>query len=119
MGDSILLTYDVHPDVDRDEYEQWLRDVDNPFFNSQPGIKEYVNWKVTENTVGEVGFPYFDLFVLEDGADFASVFGNPAVAEFAANWVKRWGVAPDGEAAENYKGGMAAIVAAPAALRSP
>lgn len=114
MGEAILLTYDVHADVDRDEYEQWLRDVDNPFFNSQPGIKEYVNWKVSRSTVGDIGFPYFDLIVLDDGAKFEDIFlNNPDIAEFAGNWVKRWGVKPDGDPVENYKGGMAHTVATP------
>src|SRR5215211_156419 len=69
------------------------------------GIKEYLNWKVTHDTVGEVGFPYFELFVLEDGADFETVFGTSEVAEFAANWVKRWGKNPDGEAARTTRAG--------------
>ena len=63
--------------------------------------------------VGEVGFPYFDLFILEDGADFETVFGDPVIAEFAANWVKRWGQAPDGTPSDNYKGAMVSIVATP------
>lgn len=113
MSEAILLTYDVHPDVDRDEYEKWLREVDNPFWNAQPGVKEYVNWKVTEEKLGQIGFPYFDLAILEEGATFDSVVGSAAVIEFAANWVKLWGQVPDGEAAENFKGGSITPVASP------
>ena len=47
----ILITYNVREGAEADGYEQWLRDIDNPFFNSVPGIRHYTNWKVVE------GFP--------------------------------------------------------------
>jgi hypothetical protein len=110
----VVLTYDIRPGLDRDEYEQWLRDVDCPFWNDRPGIARYENWKVAENKIGDSGFPYFDLIWLKEGATFEEVYGEPAAAEFATNWVKRWGIDPDAEdPTVNYKGLTAALVAGP------
>src|SRR4029079_13622888 len=72
-----------------------LRDVDNPFFNSRPGVVLYENWKVHTPLHGDVGWQYFD-FMYVDGPDAVSkVCGNPAVLEFAAEWSSLWGVKPD------------------------
>lgn len=85
----ILITYNVRDGVDTDEYEQWLRDVDNPFFNSQPGIIRYANWKVCDAKVGTVPFRFFDLIEIPD-LDAWTVFQGDAVQEFAGAWLARW-----------------------------
>jgi hypothetical protein len=116
----LLLGYDVREGVDRGEYEQWLRDVDCPFWNARPGVARYENWKVAEEKVGKLGFPYFDLIWLEDGASFESVFGQPEVQEFAAGWVQRWGLEPEAtDPSRNFKLGTAEVVAAPGDVALP
>ena len=57
----LLLTYNLGEHVNQEEYEQWLRDVDNPFFNSVPGVKRYANWKVLDEKLGTVQFTHYDL----------------------------------------------------------
>lgn len=113
MDQAILLTYDVRPGTDLEEYERWLREVDNPFFNSQPGIKKYVNWKVEDNKVNDTGFPYFDLFILEEGETYESIFNSPEIDRFSRNWDKLWGRDPEGGQLGNIKGATVSIVASP------
>jgi len=91
----LLLTYTPREDVDLEEYHEWLRDVDNPFFNSRPGVKHYTNWRVVEDKLGTSSFTHFDLLYIENINSFASVFGDKAVEEFARGWVKKWGKLPD------------------------
>jgi hypothetical protein len=110
----LVLGYDVREGTDPAEYEQWLRDVDCPFWNARPGVARYENWKVSESKVGELGFPYFDLIWLEDDATFDSVFGQPEVQEFAGAWIQRWGVDPEAtDPSRNFRAVTAEIVAAP------
>jgi hypothetical protein len=111
----LLLGYAIHPEADAAEYEQWLRDVDCPFWNGRPGVRRYENWKVSADKVGELGFPYFDLIWLEEGETFESVMGHAEAREFAGRWVQRWGVEPDAEdPARNFRAAVAELVAAPA-----
>ena len=42
----IVIVYAIRPDAAPDEYEDWVRRVDGPFFNAAPGIAQYVNWKL-------------------------------------------------------------------------
>lgn len=100
----LLIEYDVHPDVDRDEYEQWLRDVDNPFFNSQPGILRYENWKVLDARIGTLGHRYFDLVEVEGPDEGWEAFAAEAVQEFSNAWIARWSVAgPDAPLEANFR----------------
>jgi hypothetical protein len=115
----LLLGYDIHPAADAAEYEQWLRDVDCPFWNGQPGVHRYENWKVSEDKVGELGFPYFDLIWLQDGETFESVMGQPDAQRFAAEWIRRWGLEPEHpDPARNFRASVAEIVAAPGGAAS-
>jgi hypothetical protein len=88
----LLLTYNVGAHVNKAEYEQWIRDVDNPFFNRIPGIVRYSNWKVVEEKVGKVAFSYYDLMEIEDLGAFEKVWGNKELQKFAHGWTERWSV---------------------------
>ncbi len=88
----LLLTYNLGTHVNKTEYEQWLREVDNPFFNRIPGIIRYTNWKVVEPKVGDVGFTYFDLMEIEDLDAWEKVWGNKELQQFAHSWTERWSV---------------------------
>lgn len=87
----VLLPYTPRPDADARGYDDWLREVDNPFFNAVPGIVHYSNWKVSGPVAG---FSHFDFMFLDPSlAD--GVWSNPAVVDFAAGWTRQWGTAPD------------------------
>lgn len=114
MPSLLILTYDIRAGADRAVYEQWLRDVDCPFFNRQPQVDRYENWKVTRHAVGDLGFPYFDLIWLKPGETFDSLFGSQPVREFSAGWIELWAIDPEAtDPATNFKGGVAEVIASP------
>lgn len=88
----LLLTYKLGKQVDHDEYENWLREVDNPFFNQVPGVVRYANWKVVNEMVGNVDFTHYDLLQIEDLDSWEKVWGNAELQAFAQAWTERWSV---------------------------
>jgi hypothetical protein len=89
----LLLTYTPRADADARGYEQWLREVDNPFFNGVPGIAEYTNWKIVEPKLGVMPFTHFDTMLIENDA-LDRVWGNPEVGRFADGWRELWALNP-------------------------
>lgn len=112
----LLLTYTPRRDVDLAVYHDWLRTVDNPFFNSRPVVRRYVNYRVVEPVLGNEGFTHFDLLEIEGEGGAASVFGDPEIDAFAREWVRMWGEVPDPDASDqsvNYRVVLCEAVAAP------
>ena len=91
----VLLTYTPRIGTNLGEYEDWLRRVDNPFFNNVPGIGHYTNWKVVQPEVDAV-FTYFDFLSLSNVEDFERIWSSSAVMDFTAHWRSLWGQSPDG-----------------------
>lgn len=97
----MFLPYSPRAGAVEEGYEEWLREIDNPFFNSRPAVKHYTNWAVSDAVAGDVWFSHFDILVYEGEAD--ALWNDPPLAKFAADWVKRWGMDPDNEdVAVNY-----------------
>ena len=116
-GQVLLLTYTPRRDVDLDTYHRWLREVDNPFFNSRPVVKRYVNYRVVGPVLGEESFTHFDLLEIEGDGGPDSVFGDAEIDAFARNWVRLWGIVPDPDHSDqsvNYRVMLCEPVAAPA-----
>jgi hypothetical protein len=92
--DLLLLVYTPREDSNLRGYDDWLRAVDNPFFNGVPGIRHYSNWKVV--SPADCAFPYthFDLMFLADAAAKDRVWSNPDVMAFAQGWTEKWGRYP-------------------------
>ena len=90
-----FLAYTPREDSNSRGYENWLREVDNPFFNSIPAIVHYTNWKITSPTDCAFPFAYFDLMYVEDKNDVEGVWGNPDVTAFAQGWVEKWARYPN------------------------
>ena len=111
----LLLTYRLGDHVDEREYEQWLRDVDNPFFNAVPGVERYANWKVLDEKLGHVAFTHYDLLEIDDLAAWEKVWGNEELQAFAKAWTDRWSVHGSGEryAGVNYQVMLCEEIAAP------
>ncbi|MEQ8388992.1 MAG: hypothetical protein RIE22_09805 [Alphaproteobacteria bacterium] len=100
----LYLTYTPREDAARDNYEDWLREVDNPFFNSIPGIRQYTNWKAISPVPAAHTYRWFDHMVLDSADAVTEVLGNTDLQAFAANWVRRWGRLPDEpDSDENYQ----------------
>jgi hypothetical protein len=112
----LLLTYTPRNGVDLDAYHRWLQEVDNPFFNSRPTVRRYVNYRVVEPVLGNERFSHFDLLEIEGDGGPDSVFGDKAIDAFARDWVRLWGEIPDPDAADqsvNYRVLLCEAVAAP------
>ena len=111
----ILLTYKIGEHVNPEEYEEWLRSTDNPFFNSVPGVKRYANWKVIDEMVGFVGFTHYDLLEIEDSSSWKKVWNNSELQKFASAWTERWSVHGAGpeHVGLNYQVLLAEEIAAP------
>lgn len=92
----IVLSYTPRDGIDMTAYEEWLRAVDNPFFNGVPGIRHYTNWKITESSA-PLPFTHFDFMGL-DGLEAAdAVWQRQDLKDFTAEWRRLWGRAPDAQ----------------------
>jgi hypothetical protein len=93
--DLVLLVYTPREDSNARGYEDWLREIDNPFFNSVPGIRHYTNWRVA--SAADCAFPYthFDFMYLDDADSVAKVWSNEDLLAFAQGWTEKWGRYPD------------------------
>lgn len=89
----VVLTYDIRPDADPEEYARDTRDVDYPRFRKRPSVLEYSNFHIVENHVGELPFTRFDLMFVDDFDSFSrEVFGDPEVAAHTDRWLEKWSV---------------------------
>ncbi|MEQ8248112.1 MAG: hypothetical protein RID42_10585 [Alphaproteobacteria bacterium] len=86
----VLLTYTPGTDVERLGYDEWLREIDNPFFNTIPGIAHYSNWKVLEGG-DDLPFTHFDLLGLDGPEAVEPVWFNQELDRFRSGWVAKWG----------------------------
>jgi hypothetical protein len=93
----LMLTYTPRSDSESRGYTPWLREIDNPFFNSVNKIQNYSNWKLTQPSAQQVDWSHFDFMHLAKGAQPEEILGLPDVAEFAAGWTRQWGQDPDAE----------------------
>ena len=87
----VFLVYTPRADSAGRGYEDFLRGVDNPFFNAQPGIQHYSNWKLLEGAARNPGFSHFDFMLLDERAAPQAVFGSQVVQKFTAEWTAQWG----------------------------
>ena len=107
----VFLPYTPRADAEAQGYDEWLRRVDNPFFNSIPGIAHYSNWKVTGGA--PAGFTHFDFMYL-DPALAGQVWTNETLLDFAAGWTEQWGREPQAaDLSVNYHSYRLAKVSGP------
>ena len=88
-----LITYTPRADSNDRGYEQWLVDVDNPFFNSSDVCVRYTNWKVADDAGLNPNFDYFDFFGMDDRDSGDKVWNDEKLSEFRVEWRKLWGAA--------------------------
>tara|TARA_Y100001934_G_scaffold280396_1_gene386990 strand:- start:113 stop:703 length:591 start_codon:yes stop_codon:yes gene_type:complete len=88
-----LITYTPRADSNDRGYEQWLIDVDNPFFNSSDVCVRYTNWKVIDDAGVNPGFSHFDFFGMNDRDSGDKVWNDEKLSEFRVEWRKLWGAA--------------------------
>ena len=101
-----LLTYDIRPGADPEEYAKDTREVDYPTFRERPSVLEYSNFVIVKNHIGKQTFTRFDLMFVTDFADFErDVWGDPKVHAHTNRWLEKWSVnGPEaGHTESNYQ----------------
>ena len=89
----VLLTYTLPPDARRRGYNEWLRQVDNPFFNSIVGIEHYSNWEILESDRVSLPFSHFDLLFVDGPDSLEGVWFNQELEVFRREWMEKWDTA--------------------------
>jgi len=90
----IVVPHTPREDALQRGYDTWLREVDNPVFNRQPGIVRYTNWRILTSTPA-VPFTSIDFRHVASEAAAAELAANTELAEHAATWTRMWGRYPD------------------------
>lgn len=88
-AERILLLYRLKAGVDRESFERWLRETEQPLVSRLEAIESYAVTRLEEPSVGERPLPYEYVEVLEVRsleAYRAGVADNPEVAPFLAEW---------------------------------
>lgn len=101
-----MLTYDIRPDADPEEYAHDTRTVDYPTFRERPSVLEYSNFVIVKNHIGRQTFTRFDLMFVDSFESFQKdVFEDPTVARHADRWIEKWGVegVEGGHTERNYQ----------------
>lgn len=88
-----LITYTPRADSNDRGYEQWLIDVDNPFFNNSKVCIRYTNWKVIDDAGVNPSFSHFDFFGMDGRDSGDKVWNDEKLSEFRVEWRKLWGAA--------------------------
>ena len=88
----IFIAYTVGADAEPRGYSDWLRRIDNPFFNAIPGVRCYANWRVDTVLSGEPpAWDYFDFQGLAAEDDLERVWFNADLDGFRREWLRLWG----------------------------
>jgi len=90
----LLISYAVRADAQARGYDDWLRRVDNPFFNAAPQIAHYANWEVTGGINPFAPNTHFDFVGMTREDDLDAVWNDPQLNAFRLEWRKLWGL-PD------------------------
>ncbi|MGB6119616.1 MAG: hypothetical protein WBF87_15485 [Mesorhizobium sp.] len=88
---AIFLTYSHRAHFDEKDYEGFLRQHDNPFFNGIAGIARYENWKLVAPYSAALGFDYYDLIYLDGSRTLEEVWFDADLTVFRRGWVDLWG----------------------------
>lgn len=85
----VFIAYSVPSDAEDRGYSDWLRRIDNPFFNAVQGMGHYANWRLT----GPAPFPwdYFDYMAISTVGDLESVWFDKGLDGFRKEWLRLWG----------------------------
>lgn len=70
----LLLRYNLKDGVSSEDFENWVRDTDQPTMRSLKRVKSFETWKATGLLMGD-GAPsqsYFEIFEIDDLAAFTA-----------------------------------------------
>lgn len=91
----VLLTYTPRANSVARGYEDWLRRVDNPFFNATDGVQHYSNWKIAGGAHPQMG-THFDFLGIDGLGSLDEVMNGERLNGFRKEWRRLWGVDPEG-----------------------
>ena len=97
----LFVTYSIRDGSEEKGYDTWLRRVDNPFFNAQPGVFHYSNWKIAGGANPFEPRTHFDFLGMTGEESFDPVWNAPEFNRFRNVWRHLWGVAPIADKAGN------------------
>lgn len=97
----LLITYSVRHDAEARGYDDWLRQVDNPFFNAAGGVAHYSNWKIAGDVNPFAPNTHFDFLAMTGRESLDRVWNDPELNRFRDNWRRLWGVADPSDPAAN------------------
>lgn len=88
----IFIPYRLPEGAEDRGYAPWLRKVDNPFFNSIPGVHHYANWRIDRVLRGQgPAWDWFDFKGLTSADDLERVWFSPDLDMFRRKWLELWG----------------------------
>jgi hypothetical protein len=88
---AVFLTYTLPADALARGYETWLRDVDNPFFNTIPGVGRYENWRIAREQTPSLGYTHFDLMFVASEDALQRAWFDARLDAFRTGWIAEWG----------------------------
>ena len=92
----VLVPHTPREDAYLRNYESWLAEVDNPFFNALPGVVHYANWRICAPNPA-VPFTHVDFLRIESEEAAGELADNAEMIEFGLEWTRLWGRYPDTE----------------------
>jgi hypothetical protein len=112
---ALFFPYVRRDDAVERGYDAYLRDIDNPFFNSAdvPEVVSDANWRKSSEVVGSEWWTDFDLMMIDGPEAATGLFANPKASDFIGGFIKQWGRVPEGGPADNFSGVLAELVASP------
>ena len=85
-----FIMYTPADDANERGYEQWLIDIDNPFFNSADGCVRYTNWKVVDDAGVNPPFSHFDFFGMTGKDAVEETWRDERLEAFRHAWRVKW-----------------------------
>ena len=111
----VMLNYTPRADAQQLGYDKYLREIDNPFFNSDevPEIIASSNWRRKQDMQGTEWWTDFDLMLVDGPDGYEKILANAKAAEFAGNWARNWGHRPEDGIPANLEALVGELIASP------
>lgn len=95
---TMLLLTHAPPLSRRSDYEDWLREVANPFVTGIPEVVHFSNWRVLEAKLGSVPYTHFDYLFVASPQAARRIWSNRVLQDFIQEWIADWGLVADPQA---------------------
>ncbi len=88
MAQRVFFINKLHPGVDPDDYEAWIRRVDYPIARAQGAILAYSVTRIDGTLSGEGASPYSHLEVIDitDLDEYRALGSKPEFVQLLSEW---------------------------------